>query len=157
MLANAHFQLQQEAEPGLLFKDCYLYGMSTANQRIKAWWQQLSKGYLFRWRVQRLAESASAFLHLRVLSAHGLSPRLVSILSGPHEPGFHYIQYISPLNRAWRLRSSTQTLTLLRKALCTATENVAFDRLISHWLFPFPCKYCPTDPRTAAPKRKFRG
>jgi len=41
--------------------------------------------------VQRLAESASAFLHVRVLSVHGLSPRLVSILSGPHEPGFHYI------------------------------------------------------------------
>ena len=37
------------------------------------------KGY-----VQRLAESASAFLHVRVLSAHGLPPRLVSILSGPH-------------------------------------------------------------------------
>ena len=32
MLANAHFQLQQEAELGVLFKDCYLYGMSTANQ-----------------------------------------------------------------------------------------------------------------------------
>jgi hypothetical protein len=51
MLANAHFQLQQEAEPGLKFEDCYLYGTSTANQRIEAWWQQLSKGYLFRWRV----------------------------------------------------------------------------------------------------------
>jgi hypothetical protein len=41
--------------------------------------------------IQRLAESASAFSHVRVLSAHGLSPRLVSILSGPHEPGFHCI------------------------------------------------------------------
>ena len=51
MLANAHFQLQQEAEPGLQFEDCYLYGTSTANQRIEAWWQQLSKGYMFRWRV----------------------------------------------------------------------------------------------------------
>jgi len=51
MLENAHFQLQQEAEPGLKFEDCYLYGTSTANQQIEAWWQQLSKGYLFRWRV----------------------------------------------------------------------------------------------------------
>src|SRR5947207_823886 len=51
MLANVHFQLQQEAEPGVQFEDCYLYGTSTANQRIEAWWQQLSKGYLFRWRV----------------------------------------------------------------------------------------------------------
>jgi hypothetical protein len=52
MLAGAHFQLQQAAEPGLRFEDCYLYGTSTANQRIEAWWQQLSKGLLFRWRVR---------------------------------------------------------------------------------------------------------
>jgi hypothetical protein len=51
MLANAHYELQQAAEPGLRFEDCYLYGTSTANQRIEAWWQQLSKGCLFRWRV----------------------------------------------------------------------------------------------------------
>jgi hypothetical protein len=51
MLAETHFQLQQAAEPGLRFEDCYLYGTSTANQRIEAWWLQLSKGLLFRWRV----------------------------------------------------------------------------------------------------------
>ena len=51
MLANARFQLQQEAEPGLKFEDCYLYGTSTANQRIEAWSLQLSKGFLFRYRV----------------------------------------------------------------------------------------------------------
>jgi hypothetical protein len=51
MLADAHYQLQTFAEPELQFQDCYLYGTSTANQRIEAWWQQLSKGLLFQWRV----------------------------------------------------------------------------------------------------------
>jgi hypothetical protein len=51
MLADAHYQLQTSAEPELQFQDCYLYGTSTANQRIEAWWQQLSKGLLFQWRV----------------------------------------------------------------------------------------------------------
>jgi hypothetical protein len=51
MLADAHYQFQQDIEPDLQFQDCYLYGTSTANQRIEAWWNQLTKGYLFRWRV----------------------------------------------------------------------------------------------------------
>jgi hypothetical protein len=51
MLAAAHYQLQQNEEPGLEFKDCYLYGTSTANQRIESWWNQLGKQLLFRWRV----------------------------------------------------------------------------------------------------------
>lgn len=50
-LADLHFELQQAVEPGLRFQDCYLYGTSTANQRIEAWWMQLSKGLLYRWRV----------------------------------------------------------------------------------------------------------
>lgn len=50
-LANLHFELQQAVEPNLRFEDCYLYGTSTANQRIEAWWLQMSKGLLFRWRV----------------------------------------------------------------------------------------------------------
>lgn len=51
ILADAHYQLQTLYEPDLEFQECYLYGTSTANQRIEAWWQQLSKGLLFRWRV----------------------------------------------------------------------------------------------------------
>lgn len=51
MLADAHYQLQTTYEPDLEFQECYLYGTSTANQRIEAWWQQLSKGLVFRWRV----------------------------------------------------------------------------------------------------------
>ena len=51
MMANAHHQLHTVQEPDLEFQDCYLYGTSTTNQRIESWWNQLSKGLLFRWRV----------------------------------------------------------------------------------------------------------
>ncbi|KAL8739553.1 MAG: hypothetical protein Q9190_007654 [Brigantiaea leucoxantha] len=49
-LADAHFNLQHSQEPDLDFQDCYIYGTSTANQRIEAWWGQMSKGLIFRWR-----------------------------------------------------------------------------------------------------------
>lgn len=52
LLASAHHQLQQEYEPGLEFQDCYLYGTSTANQRIEAWWGQITHSQLFKWRVR---------------------------------------------------------------------------------------------------------
>jgi len=55
MLAVAHYQLQQDQEPGLIFEDCYLYGTSTANQRIESWWTQLGKQLLYRWRVSNVA------------------------------------------------------------------------------------------------------
>jgi len=51
MLAQAHFELQRGQEPSLSFEDCYIYGTSTANQRIEAWWMQFTKGLTFRWRV----------------------------------------------------------------------------------------------------------
>ena len=51
LLAPAHYQLQQAIDSQLQFQDCYLYGASTTNQRIEAWWNQLTKGLLFRWRV----------------------------------------------------------------------------------------------------------
>jgi len=51
MMAQAHFELRRIDEPELQFSDCYLYGTSKANQRIEAWWDELSKGVLFRWRV----------------------------------------------------------------------------------------------------------
>src|SRR5436190_6954870 len=54
-------------------------------------YKSMARTVLYVGHIQRLAESASAFLHVRVLSAHGPSPRLVSILSGPHEPGFQCI------------------------------------------------------------------
>ncbi|KAL9614761.1 MAG: hypothetical protein Q9167_000752 [Letrouitia subvulpina] len=50
LLASAHHQLQQAYEPGLEFQDCYLYGTNTANQRIEAWWGQMTHSQLFKWR-----------------------------------------------------------------------------------------------------------
>jgi hypothetical protein len=51
-LADAHFNLQHDQHPDLDFQDCYIYGTSTANRRIEAWWGQMSKGLIFRWRVR---------------------------------------------------------------------------------------------------------
>ena len=49
LLADAHFQLQQATQSELEIKDCYMYGTSTANQRIESWWNMLSKGMIFCW------------------------------------------------------------------------------------------------------------
>jgi hypothetical protein len=35
----------------VIFKQCYYYEISTFNQRIEAWWKQLNKEQLSRWRV----------------------------------------------------------------------------------------------------------
>ena len=52
LCANAHYALRQQSSyDHLQFPDCYFYGTSTANQRIEAWWGQLSKGAVFCWRV----------------------------------------------------------------------------------------------------------
>ena len=50
-LADTHFELQKDSQPDLEFKDCYMYGTSTANQRIESWWLQMSKQLLWRYRV----------------------------------------------------------------------------------------------------------
>jgi hypothetical protein len=52
MLAECHFGMRRAMEPGILFKECYFFGKSTGNQRIEAWWSQLQKGQLYRWRVR---------------------------------------------------------------------------------------------------------
>jgi hypothetical protein len=52
MLADTHYRLLLENEPDLEFKDCYMYGTSTANVRIESWWGQMTKGQLFKWRVR---------------------------------------------------------------------------------------------------------
>ena len=55
LCANAHFALRKESSyEDLSFENCYFYGTSIANQRIEAWWGQLSKGTLFRWRVSTI-------------------------------------------------------------------------------------------------------
>lgn len=50
-ISYAHFMLSKANRPEITWNDCYMFGTSTANQRIESWWQQLSKGLLFRWRV----------------------------------------------------------------------------------------------------------
>jgi hypothetical protein len=51
LLAAAHHAFMKKHDPAMLFADCYWFGTSTANQRIEAWWAQLTAGMLFRWRV----------------------------------------------------------------------------------------------------------
>ncbi|KAL4965070.1 uncharacterized protein BDV14DRAFT_189871 [Aspergillus stella-maris] len=51
LLAEAQHKLQQSCHPEILIKDCYLHGTSTANQRIEAWWLQLTRGVIFRYRA----------------------------------------------------------------------------------------------------------
>jgi hypothetical protein len=52
-LAAAHYALyrKQNGKENSWIDDCYWYGTSTSNQRIEAWWSQLSKSYTFLWRV----------------------------------------------------------------------------------------------------------
>ncbi|KAL4956709.1 hypothetical protein BDW69DRAFT_70105, partial [Aspergillus filifer] len=63
LLAEAQHKLQQSYHPEISIQDCYLYGTSTANQRIEAWWGQLTRGLLFRYRAyfQALVEDGHFF------------------------------------------------------------------------------------------------
>ena len=49
LMAHAHLTLQQANDPEITFRDCYMYGTSTANQRIESWWAQLTKISLGKW------------------------------------------------------------------------------------------------------------
>ena len=51
LLGGAHCQLVQAHDPSVPVQNCYIYGTSTENQRIEAWWGQLTKGLVFKWRV----------------------------------------------------------------------------------------------------------
>ena len=51
LMAAAHYQLVEKTQPGIEFNKCFRYGTSTANQRIEAWWGQLTKSSIYRWRV----------------------------------------------------------------------------------------------------------
>ena len=62
LMTQAHFELRcreyqlrtnhlSVEERQNIFKKCYYYGTSTSNQRIEAWWGQLSKGQIYRWRI----------------------------------------------------------------------------------------------------------
>ena len=49
LMAQAHLKLLQSYQPEMIFENCYMYGTSTANQRIEAWWAQLTKSLTGKW------------------------------------------------------------------------------------------------------------
>lgn len=51
LIGGTHIQLMQAHDPSIQAEDCYIYGTSTANQRIEAWWGQLTKSLTYKWRV----------------------------------------------------------------------------------------------------------
>ena len=55
MIADMHYQLSDisrgSPEQPLGFSEAFLFGTSVANQRIEAWWNQLSKSSMRIWKV----------------------------------------------------------------------------------------------------------
>jgi hypothetical protein len=51
LIAAVHHKAVELQRPEMTLAECYLFGTSTMNQRIEAWWGQLTKSMLFRWRV----------------------------------------------------------------------------------------------------------
>jgi hypothetical protein len=51
MLATAFWILHQADRPNTRLEDCFWFGTSTSNQRIEAWWSQLTKGFTNQWKV----------------------------------------------------------------------------------------------------------
>ena len=54
MLAYTQYRLSKSQDPTVKLSDCYLYGTSTANERIEKWWADQTKSWEFRWRVSRI-------------------------------------------------------------------------------------------------------
>lgn len=52
MIATVHHKVVQAQVPEIALADCFRYGTSISNQRIEAWWGQLTKSMLYRWRVR---------------------------------------------------------------------------------------------------------
>ena len=50
LMCAAHVALRRVDEPDLAFKKAYVYGPSTRNQRIEAWWNTLADGLAETWR-----------------------------------------------------------------------------------------------------------
>jgi len=60
LLAVAHHHLHRDHKSNILFKNCFFYEMSTKNQRIESWWNQLNKMLIYRWCVCYLLNSNSS-------------------------------------------------------------------------------------------------
>ena len=52
IIVETHFTLLRLSDLTVTrIEDCFYFGKSTKNQRIKSWWQELEMSQLFRWRV----------------------------------------------------------------------------------------------------------
>lgn len=51
LLAESHLTLRRANQPYLPFAKAYLYGKSTKNQRIEAWWNILTEGQTQEWKT----------------------------------------------------------------------------------------------------------
>ncbi|EED21277.1 hypothetical protein TSTA_085080 [Talaromyces stipitatus ATCC 10500] len=107
LLAAAHHALYKKHYSDSNISDCYWYGTSTSNQRIEAWWSQMPKSVLFRWRdyFQRLVEDR--------LFAHNNAAGRIAILA-VYMPLFR--QEICNYVRIWnvhRIRSIWETVFAL--------------------------------------------
>jgi hypothetical protein len=52
LIADIQWTLsRQRHQSDIPLSDCYKFGTSKENQRIEAWWMQLTKGCLGKWRV----------------------------------------------------------------------------------------------------------
>lgn len=51
MMASAHWRLHQAIQPDIPFHQVWWYGTSTLNQRIEAWWRQMSCSQTLAWKV----------------------------------------------------------------------------------------------------------
>ena len=53
MAADAQYlHARQTRGANCTFRSCFIYGTSVANERIEAWWGQISKGQLNEWLVR---------------------------------------------------------------------------------------------------------
>ena len=61
MMASAHWRLHQAMQPNIAFQDVWWYSTSTLNQRIEAWWRQMSRSQTLAWKVRLI------FINLGIL------------------------------------------------------------------------------------------
>ncbi|KAJ0419230.1 hypothetical protein BJY00DRAFT_302339 [Aspergillus carlsbadensis] len=78
------YKLQQTLHPEIHIRDCYLYGTSMANQRIEAWWLQLTHGMLFQYQGNFLSNNLADQIALYIGSFPN-RPHLV-----PRKPFINY-------------------------------------------------------------------
>jgi len=64
MMASAHWRLHQAMQPNIAFQDVWWYGTSTLNQRIEAWWRQMSRSQTLAWKVRLIFTNIGILVEL---------------------------------------------------------------------------------------------